>query len=123
MKKDSKFNDSISVSWGDILKGLRWCLTLKRLTAEKSINCVYRDIEHRYPDLFDVHFNKALYDCEQVFFYDNLIRSLREFLKYKQSSKQRQDIQMCFNFYCKYKKIPVEMAWRRSLQGAKCDNR
>ena len=78
----NKFNSSVCVPWGDVLKGLRWCLTLKRLMAEDSIGRVYRDIDHHYPDLLDDHFNRALFDCEQVFYYDNLVRSVRDFLRY-----------------------------------------
>ena len=101
----NKFDTSVSVSWRDVLKGLRWCLTLKRWQAENSIALVYRDIDHHYPDLFDSHMRRALCDCEYVFFYDNLVCSLRNFLKYNQSTKQRQDIQFCYDFYSRYKEI------------------
>lgn len=123
MKKSSKYDETISVSWRDILKGLKFTLSVREMQAKWSIESVDRDIDHHYPELLDDHLRKALLDCEQVFFYDNLIRSLRDFLRYRHSTKQRQDIQFCYDFYSKYKKIPCRDGLAASSTGWHCDNR
>lgn len=102
--KRNKYDVRVLVSWRDVLRHLEWCLSVRKHSAERWMDEVQIDIEHKYPDCFHRDLCWALGFCEQVFDEFELINTVRRFLRYKPKTAERLGIQRCYDFYSQYKK-------------------
>lgn len=102
--KRSKYDETIPVSWRDVLRCLEWALVVRRYEAERWLDAVQVDIEHNYPDDLQKALQRALGACERVFYHFELISSLRRYLRYKPKTAERLGVQRCYDFYAQYKK-------------------
>lgn len=120
--RKSKYDFMVSVCWRDVLRCLRWGLNVRYHDVVRWIDYVREDIEHGYPEVLDVHLSYALEGCERVFYYFELINSVRSFLRYKPKTAIQLGIQRCYDFYAEYKKeSPSSDSLSASTTGGRSD--
>lgn len=120
--RKSKYNFMVSVCWRDVLRCLKWGLNVRLRDAIRWIDYVQEDIEHVYPELLDVHVSYALEACERVFYYFELMNSVRSFLRYNSKTAIQLGIQRCYDFYAEYKEeSPSSDSLAASTTGGRSD--
>lgn len=97
--KSRKYNDMVFVSWRDILKAVESLLKSRSCLAFDFIDRVQYDIDHNFKDNLDYHRRRAIFYCEEVFFWYRILNDLRSFLRYTPKTLEQLHISNLMQFY------------------------
>lgn len=98
-KSKRRYDDSVSVCWRDVLRCLTQSLDISATEAQWALKSFEANNLHNYSERAERDKQRAFCFSEHAFHYNDLLSTLRRFLRYKSSTTYEVKLKELKNFY------------------------